>query len=51
MLSDVNAKFYSVAMHLTVDKFTVIFKGRIIFKLCIPKKHKVFRKKFTHCVK
>ena len=50
MLSDVHAKFCSAAWHLTAGKVTVVLKERIIFKRCTPKKHKVFRKKFTHCV-
>lgn len=45
MLSDVYAKFYSASGHLSVGKVTVVFKGRIIFKWYIPKKHKVFKKK------
>jgi len=50
MLSDVHAKFCSASGHLTVGKVTVVFKGRIISKWCIPKKHKVFRKKiYTLC--
>ena len=50
LLNDVHAKFYSVAGRLTVGKVTEVLKRRIIFKRCMPKKHKVFRKKFTHCV-
>ena len=44
MLSDVNTKFYIVAGHLTVGKVKVVFRGRINFKRCIPKKDKVLEK-------
>jgi hypothetical protein len=47
MVSDVHAKFYSVLGRLSEGKFTVVFKLRIIFKQCISKKHKLFRKKIT----
>ena len=50
MLSDVNAKFYSVAEYLTAGNVTVVLKERIIFKRYTPKKHKDFRKKiYTLC--
>jgi len=36
------AKFYNPSEHLVVDKVTVKFKGRVIFKQYIPKKSKHF---------
>jgi hypothetical protein len=36
------AKYYSPTEHLAVDKIIVLFKGRVIFKQYIPKKHKLF---------
>jgi hypothetical protein len=41
-LSDSYAKYYSPTEHLEVDEIIVIFRGRIIFKQYIPKKHKRF---------
>jgi len=35
-------KFYNPSEHLVVDEVTVKFKGRVIFKQYIPKKHKHF---------
>jgi hypothetical protein len=32
----------SYAKHLAVDEIIVLLKGRIIFKWCIPKRHKWF---------
>jgi len=46
--SDTHAEFYSPPEHLAVNETPVFFKGRIIFKLYIPKKHKHFgMKEFT----
>jgi hypothetical protein len=36
------SKFYNPSEHLAVDKVIVKFKGRVIFKQYIPKKHKCF---------
>jgi hypothetical protein len=41
-LSDAYAKYYSPTEHLAVDEITVLFKGRIVFKQYIPRKHKCF---------
>jgi hypothetical protein len=35
-----HAKYYSSAGHLAVDKMMVLFKGMVIFRQYIPKKHK-----------
>jgi hypothetical protein len=43
MLNDAYAKYYSPTEHLAVDEITVLFKGRVVFKQYIPKKHKRFR--------
>jgi hypothetical protein len=45
MLSDVHPKFYSASGYLTVGKVTVLYVERVIFKRCVPKKHKVKKKK------
>jgi hypothetical protein len=50
VISDVHAKYYTASGHLTVGKVTVVFKGRIIFKQYIPKRHKFLEKKITNCV-
>jgi hypothetical protein len=42
MLSDTYAKFYNQSEHLAVDEVIMLFKGRVIFKQYIPKKHKHF---------
>jgi hypothetical protein len=39
-LNDSYAKNYSLTKHLVPDEITVFFKGRVIFKQYIPKKHK-----------
>jgi hypothetical protein len=39
---DTYAKFNNLSEHLSVDEVTVPFKGRVIFKHCMPKKHKCF---------
>jgi hypothetical protein len=36
------AKYYSLTKHSAVDEIIVLFKGRVIFKWCIPKKYKWF---------
>jgi hypothetical protein len=41
-LSDAYAKYYSPTEHLAIDKIIVMFKGRVVFKQYIPKKHKRF---------
>jgi hypothetical protein len=41
-LSDAYAKYYSPIEHLAVDEIIVLFKGRVVFKQYIPKKHKRF---------
>jgi hypothetical protein len=41
MLNDSYAKFYSPSEHLPVGA-SVLFKGTVIFKQYIPKKHKEF---------
>jgi hypothetical protein len=42
MLNDAYAKYYSPTEHLTVDEIIVLFKGRVVFKQYILKKHKHF---------
>jgi hypothetical protein len=42
MLNDAYAKYYSLTEHLAVDEIIVFFKGRVVFKQYIPKKHKCF---------
>jgi hypothetical protein len=39
MLNDVYAKYYNPTEHLASDEITVLFKGRVVFKQYIPKKH------------
>jgi len=41
-LNDSYAKYYSLMEHLAIDEIIVLIKGRVIFKECIPKKHKRF---------
>ena len=41
-LIDSYAKYYSLTDHLAADEIIVLFKGRVIFKQYIPKKHKQF---------
>jgi len=41
-LNDSYAKYYSLTDHLAVDEIILLFKGRVIFKQNIPKKHKQF---------
>ena len=40
-LNDLYAKYYSSTKHLACGEI-VLFKGRVTFKRCIPKKHKWF---------
>ncbi|KAG8223670.1 hypothetical protein J437_LFUL001778 [Ladona fulva] len=40
MLNDSFAKFYFPSEHLGVDEVIVLFKGRVVFRQYIPKKHK-----------
>jgi hypothetical protein len=40
MLSNAYSKYYVLSEHLAVDKVTVLFKGWVIFKQYIAKKHK-----------
>jgi len=37
------SKFYNPSEYLAVDKVIVKFKGRIVFKQYIPKKHRTVR--------
>jgi hypothetical protein len=41
-LIDAYAEFYSPSQHLTVDEVVMPFKGRVIFKQYVSKKHKCF---------
>ena len=41
-LNNSYAKYYSPTKHLAVDEIIVLFKGSVIFKQYIPKKHKWF---------
>ena len=36
------AKYYDLTKHLAADEIIVLFKGRVIFKQCKPKKRKWF---------
>jgi hypothetical protein len=42
ILNSTFSKFYNPSEHLAVDKVIVLYKGRVIFKQYIPKKHKHF---------
>ena len=42
ILNDKSSKFYNPSEHLAVDKVIVKFKGKVIFRQYIPKKHKCF---------
>jgi hypothetical protein len=42
MLNNTYAKFYNPSEHLAVDEIIVLFKGRVVFRQNIPKKHKRF---------
>jgi hypothetical protein len=41
-LSDLYGKYYSPTEHLAVDEIIVHFEGRVIFRQCIPNKHRRF---------
>ena len=41
-LSNSYAKYYSLTKHVAVDENIVPFRGRVIFKQYIPKKHQWF---------
>jgi hypothetical protein len=43
MISDAYAKYYSPIEHLAVDEIIILFKGKVVFRQYIPKKHKCFR--------
>jgi hypothetical protein len=45
MLRDTYAKFYNPPEHSVADEVIALFKGRVIFKQYIPKKHKSFHTK------
>jgi hypothetical protein len=40
ILNVVYSKFYNPSEHLATNEMTVLFKGKVAFKLCISKKHK-----------
>jgi len=40
ILNVVYSKFYNPSEHLENDEVTVLYKGRVAFKQCVPKKHK-----------
>jgi hypothetical protein len=42
MINNAYAKFYNPSEHLAVDEIIVLFKGRVVFRQYIPKKHKRF---------
>jgi hypothetical protein len=42
ILNKTFAKFYNPSEYLAVDKVIVLFKGRVISRQYIPKKHKCF---------
>ena len=44
------SKFYNPSEHLAVDEVIVKFKGKIVFKQYIPKKHNVSASKCSNCV-
>lgn len=39
LLNDIYFKYYCPSKYLAVDEVTPLFKGRIVFKQYIPKKH------------
>jgi len=41
-LSDTYSNFYSPSVHVAMDEVTGLFKGKVIFKQYIPRKHKCF---------
>jgi hypothetical protein len=50
MLNVVYSKFYNPSEHLAIDEVIVLFKGRVVFKQYIPKKHKRFGIKLSNSV-
>jgi len=40
IFSVVYLKFYNPSEHLAIDEVTVLFKGKVACKQCMPKKHK-----------
>jgi hypothetical protein len=38
-LNDAYEKYYNASKHLAIDEIIVIFKGRVVFRQYIPKKH------------
>ena len=50
ILNEKFSKFYSPSEHLAVDEVIIKYKGRVIFRQYIPKKHKRFGIKLTNCV-
>jgi hypothetical protein len=40
--TDAYTKYHSQTKHLAIDEIIVLFTGRVIFKQCIPKKHRRF---------
>jgi hypothetical protein len=42
MMFVLNIKYYGPTEHLAVNEIIVLFKGRVVFKQYIPKKHKLF---------
>jgi len=50
ILTKTFSKFYNHSERLTVDEVIVLFKGKVIFRQYIPKKHKYFGIKFTNHV-
>jgi hypothetical protein len=44
LLNDACSKYYTDSEYLAVEEVTVLFKGRIIFKQYIPKRHMFWNK-------
>jgi len=42
ILIRMSSKFYNPSENLPTDKMIVLFKGRVIFRQYIPRKHKCF---------
>jgi hypothetical protein len=42
ILTKAFSKFYNPSEHLAVDDVTAPFKGRVLFKQYIPRKHKCY---------
>jgi len=49
-LNQAYPKFYKPSEHLSVDKVTVKFQGRVIFRQYISTKGNILGSKFTNCV-